>query len=113
MATRHATRFLRTGAQLLVREFGEMIVYYPGGSVDNARTIQAIVERTEELLDDQVAQAILCRVLDDTTLGIGSLEINDGRDQVAVAETTNGQLHRRFITRMTDDSNGMVRFKVR
>lgn len=113
MSTRHATRFSRTGAPILVREFGETIIYYPGGSTDDARNIQAIVERGEELVDGQVTQAILCRVIDDTTLGIGSLEINDGRDQVAVADVSGGTRKRREITRMTDDSNGMVRFKVR
>ena len=113
MATRHATRFSRTGGPLLVREFGETIIYYPGGSIDDARTIQAIVDRTEDLVDGQVTQVILCGVIDDTTLGIGAQEINDGRDQVAVAETTGGQLKRREITRMVDDSNGMVRFRVR
>lgn len=113
MATQFATQFRRTGAPGLLRQFGESIVYYPVGSTDDARTITAIVERSEEVVGEQVTQVIRCRVLDDTTLGIGSREINDGRDQVAVADVPDGAQKRREITRMEDDSNGMVRFKVR
>jgi len=113
MATRHATRFFRTGAQLLVREMGEAVVYYPGGSTGDAREIQAIVSRVEDIVEGQLTQSIMCSVLDSTTLGIGALEINDGRDEVGIAEVTGGALRRRQLTRVTDDSNGMVRFKIR
>lgn len=111
--SRFKSQFRRAGAVATVRQFGELIVYYPGGSTDEAREIQAIVERGEEVVDGQVTPAILCRVIDDTTLGIGSLEINDGRDQVSVADVSGGTRKRRELTRMTDDSNGMVRFKIR
>jgi len=96
-----------------VREMGETVMYYPGGSTDDAREIQAIVSRVEDVVEGQLTQSILCSVLDSTALGIGALEINDGRDEVGIAEVTGGALRRRQLTRVTDDSNGMVRFKVR
>jgi hypothetical protein len=113
MASRFAQQFKRTGAPPLVYQFGEPVVYYPRGSTDNARPIFAIVERTEEFIENAVVQAIRCRVLNDAVSGILSTEINDGRDEIAVALVQDGPLERREITKMEDDSNGMVRFKVR
>lgn len=97
----------------MVHQFGEAIVYYPRGSTQRARPINAIVERVEDIVEGAVVQVIRCSVRDDATLGILATEINDGRDEVAIALTQNGPLQRREITKMDNDSNGMVRFRVR
>jgi hypothetical protein len=98
-----------------VREFGEPITYFPnGGSV--GRCIDAIVERDVNVpseTGDQVAQALVIRVLDNCTTGISALEINDGKDAVSVPLKTGGTPTRRVIARKIDDANGMVRFLVR
>jgi hypothetical protein len=115
MATRHATRFSRTGGPLLVREMGEEIIYYPNGGL-TGRCITAIVERNVEIPSEtggQVAQALIVRVLDDCTSGIGANEINDGKDTVSIALSAGGTPERRYIARAIDDANGMVRFLVR
>lgn len=115
MATRFAQQFKRAGVPSLVRQFGESIVYYPQGVIANGRTIQALVERGVEVVSEtgQVSYALRVRVYNDTTLGIGATEIDDGRDTVSIALITDGPATVRQITRMTDDSNGMVRFLVR
>ncbi len=115
MATRHATRFSRTGGPLLVREMGEPIIYYPNG-VLTGRCIDAIVERNVDVPSesgDQVAQSLIVRVLNSCTLGISALEINDGKDEVSVALSCGGKATRRIISRSIDDANGMIRFMVR
>ncbi len=115
MATRHATRFSRTSGPLLVREMGEPIIYYPNGGL-TGRCIDAIVERDVEVpseTGDQVAQALIVRVLDSCTDGISGIEINDGKDAVSVPLKAGGTATRRQISRRLDDANGMVRFLVR
>lgn len=112
MSSQFRNQFRRSAAPSLVRQFGEEVLYYPrGGSV--CRTIKAIVERSEELVENGIAQMVMVRVINDCTLGISATEIDDGRDEVAVALIEGGSLERRQIVRMTDDSNGMVRFRVR
>lgn len=115
MATRHATRFSRTSAQLLVREYGESIIYYPVNSV-SGRCINAIIERDVEVpseTGDQVVQALVVRVLDDCTLGISSTELNDGGDEISVSLKVGGQATRRQVGRRIQAANGFVRFLVR
>lgn len=115
MATRHATRFSRTSAELLVREYGEPIIYYPVNSV-SGRCIDAIVMRDVEVpgeIGEQAGYVMIVRVIDSCTLGISSTEINDGGDSISVALKVGGPQERREITRRVDDANGMVRFIVR
>jgi hypothetical protein len=115
MATRHATRFAGSGFPLLLREHGETITYFKnGGSV--CRSIMAIVERDVAVpseTGDQVAQAIIVRVLDNATSGISALEIDDGRDKVSLPLRIGDSPQQRNITRRMDDANGVVRFMVR
>jgi hypothetical protein len=118
MPTRHATRFKRTSAQMLIREYGEPIIYYPNGEKGGlvTRCINAIVNRNVEVpneIGDQVAQGLVIRVLDDCELGISSTEINDGADAVSVPLRVGGPSTRRAIARRLDDENGMIRFLVR
>lgn len=100
---------------MLVREHGEPIIYYPSGGL-TSRCIDAIVERDVDVPSEsgeQVAQAMIIRVLDDCVLGISSTEINDGKDDVSVPLKVGGPATRRRISRRIDDANGMVRFMVR
>jgi hypothetical protein len=110
--SRFRSQFKRGPAVSLVRQFGESITYYPLGT--GGRSISAIVRRGQEVgPTGVVAQVIVCSVLDDSTLGISATEIDDARDQVLIALEQGGTAERREITLMDDDSNGMVRFRVR
>ena len=114
MSSRFRNQFRRAGGPSLVSQFGEDVTYYPLGSDGCGRAIKAIVERAEEVLETgAVAQMVMVRVVNDATIGISATEINDGRDEIAIALTEGGTVQRRHIVRMTDDSNGMVRFRVR
>lgn len=100
---------------MLVREHGEPILYFSGGGL-TPRCIDAIVERDVDVpseTGEQVAQAIIVRVLDSCTLGISSTEINDGIDDVSLPLKAGGPATRRRISRRIDDANGFVRFLVR
>jgi hypothetical protein len=93
---------------------GEPIIYYPASGA--GRCINAIVERDVDVpseTGDQVAQALVIRVLDSCTAGISSTEINDGRDEVSVSLKAGGPQTRRAISRRINDANGMIRFLVR
>lgn len=110
--SRFRSQFKRGPAVSLVRGFGEMITYYSGGA--DGRQVQAIVSRSQEVgPTGNVAQLVTCSVVDDSTLGISATEIDDGRDSVLIALEQGGEATRREITLMDDDSNGMVRFRVR
>lgn len=110
--SRFRSQFKRGPAISLVRQFGETITYYSGGA--DGRSIQAIVRREQVIGPTGVtAQQITCTVLDDATEGISATDINDGRDTVLIALEQGGEATRREITFIDDDSNGMVRFRVR
>lgn len=109
--SRFRSQFKRGGAVSLVRQFGETITYIPSNGI--GRSIQAIIERNVTTPIGTTANEIICRVLDDAVIGIASTEINDGRDKVCLSITIGGTEEIREITRMDDDSNGMVRFTVR
>jgi hypothetical protein len=115
MTTRHSQRFSRSSFPLLLREYGETAIYYPLAVTGNARTIQVIIERNVEVQSEtgDVSRAITCRALDDSTLGISAAEIDDGRDEIALALIPGGATSRRTITHMIDNANGIVRFMVR
>ena len=109
------SHFKRGPAVSLVRQFGEPVVYFPNGGV-NGRSINAIVERNVEIpseTGEQVAKLMVVRVIDSSTLGISSTEINSGKDVIALPLHVGGSVVRREITRLVDDSNGMLRFTVR
>jgi hypothetical protein len=74
-----------------------------------------MIQRGVEVVNEtgQVSQAIVVRVTDSNTLGISATEIDDGRDTISVSLIEGGTAEVRQITRMTDDSNGLVRFMVR
>lgn len=107
--------FKRAGVPSLLRQFGESIIYYPRGVLSAGRTIQAMVQRDVQVVNEtgQVSNAILVRVKDDSTSGISATEIDDGKDTISISIVTGGTAEVRQITKMQDDSNGAVRFMVR
>jgi hypothetical protein len=113
--SRFAQQFARAGAPSLVHQFSDEIVYYPRGVVVSGRAIRGMIERGVEVVSEtgQVSYAIRVRVLDNNTTGISSTEIDDGRDTINISLIEGGTPEIRQITRMTDDSNGLVRFMVR
>ena len=115
MPTRFASQFARTGALNLVRQFGESITYYADGA-GTGRVINATVERNVEVpseTGEQVARALVVRVLDSVAKGILATELNDGGDEILVALVEGGTAERRQVGRKISTSNGFVRFVVR
>lgn len=112
--SRFSQLFSRTGAPNLVRQFGETITYYADGG-DAGRSITAKVERNvaAPAETEQAGPSLVVTVLDNSTTGISATEIDDGGDEVSVALVAGGTAERRQITRVIDDSNGLVRFQVR
>lgn len=110
--SRFASQFRRSGAVALVRQFGETVVYYAQGAGDG-RPIQGIVTRGQAVGPNGTAQQIDIDVIDSATLGISATEINDSTDQIEVALVEGGARQRREITFVPDDSNGMLRLRVR
>ena len=116
MATRFASLFKRTGATNLLRQFGESVVYYPGGPNRNARTIQAIVERDLATIiaavGDVTGQSLIVRVINDKITGITATEIDSGLDRISVALNADDAPSMRTIVQILGDSAGVVRFLV-
>lgn len=111
MTNRFATQFKKTGSRGLLYQFGESVTYYPlaGGS----RSVTALVLRDElsvvAELGDVQSQSIVVRVLNDSTLGIASTEIETGGDEIAVALRLGEAATRRAIVRVQADSTGFLR----
>lgn len=111
--SRFASQYRRSGAPALVRQFGETVIYYARG-VGDGRTIQGIVTRGQSVgPTGHTAQQIDIEVIDSAAIGISASEVDDGCDQIGVALIQGGDLQRREITLVPDDSNGMVRLRVR
>jgi hypothetical protein len=114
MANRFSSQFKKTGALGLLMQFGESVIYYPaaGGS----RSITAMVLRDElsaiAELGDVQGQAVIVRVLNDSTSGISSSEIETGGDEIAVALRLGEAVARRAIVRVQADSTGLLRLLV-
>mgnify|MGYP006362771763 FL=1 len=113
--SRFRSQFRRMGAAALLAQFGEPITYYADGT-GGGRPIQAKVERDVAVPSesgDQVALAIIVRVLDSSTEGISATEIDDCKDEVSLPIKEGGSAERRKVGRRMADSNGLVRFMVR
>jgi hypothetical protein len=111
MTNRFALQMAKTGALGLLRQFGESVTYYPlaGGS----RSVTAMVLRDElsvvPELGDVQSQSIVVRVLNNSTTGISSTEIETGGDEIAVALRLGEASVRRAIVRVQADSTGFLR----
>lgn len=101
------------GAPLLVRQFGETIFYYSGGT-GSPREIMGIVERDVQVITDESipALATFITVKNDATLGITSTEIDTGRDKVSIPLRVGEAAQVRQVTRVDSTENGLVRFEV-
>ena len=110
MATVFDSHFAAAGFPMLLDQFGESITYYPaaGGS----RSIQAIVNRDPpEILDgsgNAVMPKALLQVLNSTTSGIGSSEVNIGSDEVGFPLRINDVSANRFSLLLLQSQSGGV-----
>lgn len=113
MATRFSQQFNRLGAPLLLRQFGESIIYYAEGTGDG-RVIDAIVEREVQVITDAGIPALktLVTVRDSETLGVSATEIDTGRDKVTVSLRVGETPQLRQITRVVSTENSVVQFEV-
>ena len=111
MPSNFASQFRRSGAPSLAHQFGEDCIYRPINGTP--RTVKVIIERLEEFVEGRLVRRINCKAVDDATIGISRSEINDGRDEIDISLVAGETASRRQITLMDDDSNGMVRFRVR
>lgn len=84
MPTTFDSHFARAGFPRLLQEFGETIVYLPGGG--GSREIQAIVDRDPPAILDaagnEVVPQFVLRVNNSCRSGISSRELDTGRDQL-------------------------------
>ena len=113
MSTRFARMFARTGAQFLVREFGDTVTYRPLGGA--ARVVSAIIEREEVRfvsVGEVPVQTITVSVKDDSVFGIATTEIDTGGDQIDLPLRVGETAVTRTITRVISTENGMVTFAV-
>lgn len=114
--SRFRSLFSRGATQLLVDNFGESITYYPNGDTSGGgRLISAMIERNVESLSqggDVMGFVTVVRVLDDSTTGISSTEIDSGQDLIGVAMRVGESQRLKQITRILSTENGIVRFEV-
>lgn len=111
MPTRFESLFYRTAANHLVRQFGETVTYYAGGT-GSGREIQAIVERgTPRVIaetGDIASQHIIVRVKNSSKDGITSTEVNTGSDTIGVPVRVGEVAKVRSIVRVMSDNAGIV-----
>lgn len=114
MATRFARQFARTAVPNLVRQFGELIEYFPWNNP--SREMYAIVERNQATILSEVGsiltQSVIVRVANNETTGILATSIDTGRDKIEVALTEGGNPELRSIVQVISDANGFIRFLV-
>lgn len=111
--SRFRSQFKRSAAPGLLRQFGETVTYYAGG-VGEGREIQAIIERSKQVIAESgnLAYMVLIQVLDDATLGISSDEFDEGVDTIKFPYYFGETPVERQVTRVPSTSTGMLRFGV-
>ncbi len=111
--TRFATQFKRYAARDLVRQFGESLIYYDGGS-GAGRSVTGIVERDVQTITDENIPALSTFVTlrDDATAGVASTGIDTGTDTIAVPLRVGETAQVRQVVRVESTENGLVRFEV-
>ncbi len=115
MATRFAQQFIRTAVPNILRQFGETVVYFANGN-GAGREITAVVVRDPLAIIAEIgevlSQAMIVRVVNDSTLGISATDIDTGRDRIWVPITADGDPEARSIVRVLSDTNGFLRVLV-
>ncbi|MEM1224607.1 MAG: hypothetical protein AAGJ40_02860 [Planctomycetota bacterium] len=112
--TAFSRQFSRTGAPLLMRQFGEDLVYWANGATAG-RGIKAIVERDVDVIAETgevTAHATVVRVQNHNRCGISSVEIDTGGDAVDVSLRIGEPATRRQIVQVLSTANSIVRFMV-
>jgi len=115
MSTTFNRRFDRSATPLLLKEFGEPIIYRPraGGS----REITAIVEREPPAIFDAAGNVVLpqfvIRVRNSCRTGIDSSEIDTGGDQVSFVGKIGEVIPKTFsVGQVLSQGGGVLRFSV-
>ena len=113
MATRFAQQFKRTGVPMLLRQLGESVTYYAGGT-GAGRAVSALIERDVQVITDEGVPALqtFITVTNDATIGISSTEIDTGRDKVSFSLRIGESPQIRQIATVASTDNGRVRFEV-
>jgi hypothetical protein len=109
---------IETDAALFVStsDFGESVTYYPhryfGSAAREPRTINALVEREQIAIitDDveTVAPMFRVHVINNSTTGISSSELDLGRDQIAFPKRDGKTAERFTILQLTTQDHGML-----
>ena len=105
-------QFKRAAVPGLIRQFGEVVTYYPRDG-SSGRQIRALVERDlPELvpgLGEITGQSIMVRVTNSSNTGISSDEVDTGGDEISVPLRVGQSAERRRVAQVVSDSGGMVR----
>lgn len=113
-STNDADDALVDSAQAQISTFGESIAYLPGGGGE--RTITAIVDRkASEGLDDVpngAAPFVVISVMNSSTTGISSSEVNTGTDKARVSFRKGETARARRIVKPIGHNAGMLQLKV-
>lgn len=136
MPTRFSQHFAKKAAPSLVLQFGEPLVYHPAPTVPTPPSGQALVvdasgtsggtglsrsingivirDRVRILAEagDVPANQFIVRVLNDSTSGISSEEINDGGDEIEIPLSVGESAKRLQIVRVLNDNAGLTTFLV-
>jgi hypothetical protein len=95
-------------------DFAEVVTYYArqqfGGSVPAARAIKAVVlrEQIASLDSDTVSPMWQIHVANDSSLGISSVELDLGGDQIEFPPRDGKTAVRRTITQLIIQDHGML-----
>lgn len=116
MPTVFDSHFAATAFPALLSQFGESITYYPNGG--GSRKIEAIIEREPPSVFDAAGNAVLpsaiVRVHNSCRSGIGSDELNAGRDELSFPLKIGDAIPKRFSVMQIISSNaGVTRLAVR
>jgi hypothetical protein len=116
MATTFDSHFASAGFPMLLDQFGESIVYLPGGG--GSRSILAIIERDPPSIFDAAGNAVMpsatIRVFNSCRSGISSREIDTGLDAVEFALKVGEAVPKRFsVMQMISQDSGVTQLAVR
>jgi len=95
-------------------DFAEVVTYYArqqfGGAVPTARPINAVVlrEQITSLDGDTVSPVWQIHVANDSSLGISSVELDLGGDQIEFPPRDGKEAARKTITQLTVQDHGML-----
>lgn len=116
MPTVFDSHFASAGFPMLLAQFGESIMYFPGAGGE--RPIQAIVDREPPAILDAAGNAVMpsciIRTYNSCRSGIASNEIDTGRDEIELILKIGDAIPKRFsIMQMLSQDSGVVQVALR